>query len=113
MRVDAGNNAWGWTIDNLEIQGPTTAIEDEFTRSIQVYPNPSKDGRVKIIGHLKGLNSRIMVSDLLGHVVYTEDHRINNKEINAELDLRHLQRGIYIIQVATDEDKYSSRVVIK
>jgi hypothetical protein len=113
MRVDDSTYAWGWTIDNLEIQGPTTGIEDSFSGNIQIYPNPSHDGRIRLAGNVKGNKSIVTVTDLLGKISVVKEFGVSQNKLQAELDLSKLQKGIYIIQVSTKQANYSSRVVIK
>jgi Secretion system C-terminal sorting domain len=113
MTVNDNVNGWGWVLDNFEIQGPTTGIEDEFKSTIQVYPNPTNTGYINLQGSVKGSHSRIVVTDVLGKIVKVKNTAIINSTLNETLDLTQLKSGIYMISVNTANGISTARVVIE
>jgi type IX secretion system substrate protein len=113
MSVNDSINGWGWIIDNFEIQGPTTAIEDEWENSIQIYPNPTNSGRVVIKGKLSGNKSKIVVADVLGKIVLQKEAPIVGNTFQTTLNLTSLKNGIYIISVSDNTGIHTSRLVVE
>lgn len=74
---------------------------------INISPNPST-GIFTIQNENPIENAVITVADLNGRIVYeTKAEDINNKS----LDLKHLQNGVYILNVANGNAKYSQKLV--
>ncbi len=113
ISVNDAVHGWGWIIDNLEIQGPTTGIEDTFPGRIEIYPNPAKGGRITLAGNVQGNKSQVVVTDLLGKIVHRQEVAIKNNTLNKTLDLSQLKTGIYLISLTTDKGIYTSRVVVE
>jgi hypothetical protein len=113
MTVNDNVHGWGWLIDNFEIQGPTTAIEDELTRTIQIYPNPTNKGIVVLSGTLSGSNYQIVVTDVMGKIVLQHEAPILNNTLQTTLNLSSLKNGIYIISVNDNLGVYTSRVIVE
>ena len=113
MTVNDNVHGWGWIIDNLEIQGPTTAIEDELSRTIQIYPNPTSTGSVILKGTLTGRNSNIVVTDILGKAVLHQEAPIINNSMQTTLNVVSLKRGIYLISVSDNVGIHTSRLIIE
>jgi hypothetical protein len=113
MTVNDKVHGEGWIVDNLEIQGPTTAIEDELTSSIQIYPNPTNTGSVVISGTLSGRTSRIVVTDVLGKIVLSQEAPILNNTLQTTLSLTNVKKGLYLISVSDNSGIYTSRIIIE
>ncbi|RLD21693.1 MAG: hypothetical protein DRI71_08545, partial [Bacteroidetes bacterium] len=113
MTVNDNIHGWGWIIDNLEIQGPTTAIDDELGRNIQVYPNPTNSGNVILKGTLSGVKSNIIITDILGKIVLQDEAPILNNKLQATLNVSSLKNGIYLISVSDNSGVYTSRLIIE
>lgn len=73
-----------------------------------MYPNP---GTGMFFVEIKSdeVNSDVSVSDLTGKVVFSSV--IGNNQAS-ELDLQHLENGIYLLQVSTKNKNEFSKIVI-
>lgn len=81
------------------------------SNTISVYPNPTSD--ILNISHLgKELQpSTVRIIDLVGKVV---SEQIIQGNLNQEksINLGHLKKGIYIIEVTSKSENYSSKIAI-
>ncbi len=78
---------------------------------ISVYPNPNK-GKFNI--QLKTLNqeSTLMIIDMLGQEVANFNVE-NNNNLNVNLDLSGISKGIYTIQLISEEEMYTKKLIIE
>jgi len=79
----------------------STASLDDFTNSINIFPNPASD----FINITVDSELEVLVLDLLGKELIREN-------INGKLDISFLEKGIYIIKL-TDGVNTSSYKIIK
>jgi len=112
MTVNSSVHGYGWFIDNLEIQGIATGIEEVLNADIHVFPNPTS-GIIRVTGDMQGNNSRIIVRDLLGKVVDSSEERLINNTLQTTLNLQQLKKGIYILSIFSEQAYYTSRIVIE
>lgn len=71
---------------------------------IQLYPNPTSS-IINIVGSSIGNNeNEIIITDLIGRVVYNKKHKINTIENKIILDIHNLNSGLYIISLKNDYD---------
>jgi len=83
------------TIKIREGEGVVTAIKDvPAAGNMTVYPNPSVDGKFKVISN-SGIIGLLQISDMLGNQIF---HR-NFKEDKVEIDLSEYPSGIYFIRI--------------
>jgi serine protease AprX len=86
----------------------TLANEDFSISNVSVYPNPTND-----ILNVSSLNNEInnySIFDLQGRKVYS--NKVNNLN-NFSLDITNLNSGIYIIELYSENGKYSQKIVKK
>jgi hypothetical protein len=75
--------------------------------NLNVYPNPS-EGLITITGTWKEGTSLVKVTDVLGKTVYID--RIScNGNINTQLDLQFLTKGLYFLKIGDKVFKLSIR----
>ncbi len=88
----------GYYIDNVNLSG-TVGIS-ELTKLIEfsIAPNPAKDNLTLNI-HNNGINSKMRISNVIGETMYEQDF-LSQKSIN--IDISKLSKGIYFIQVETN-----------
>jgi len=113
MTVNSSVNGYGWYIDNLEIQGLVTSIEEGLNSDIQVFPNPTTSGQLRVTGDMRGDKSIITITNLLGKVVDNAEERLINNTLETTLNLQHLQKGIYILSIRSEQAYHTSRIVIE
>ena len=90
------------TISNL-------SVKNNNLNSFSIFPNPS-NGIFNISLENTMENSKISVYDLNGRNVYKSKTLDTNKK---ELDLNHLQSGIYILNISIGKSSYSQKIVKK
>jgi hypothetical protein len=112
---DALSYGWGWVIDNLQIQGDFSGIEntifmDDNTR---IFPNPASDNII-LQGKLKpGISKiRINISDLLGRNILTKDLDIYSEELYETINLSSYHPGFYLLKVISGNKVASFRLII-
>lgn len=72
--------------------------------NLQVYPNPATE--FVTIKHEKAIRS-VEIFDLAGKLVFSEN--FNNNELN--LDLSTIKKGMYLMQVTTENQKFSRKLI--
>lgn len=95
---------------NINFEPTTEEPEDDILNALpfKVFPNPTF-GLVNIEGELSADSSfSIQLFDLSGRLLVSE----KNLWINSQLDLRHFNRGTYILIIQT-EGKNSVHKIIK
>jgi len=108
--------AWGWAIDNLQIQtdNEVTSLNDaEILSDIALYPNPS-NGKysVELNNVLKG-NVKISVVDLQGKEVYQENLNNFNGYQKFSVDISQLPKGIYFMKLSNGENAATKRLILQ
>jgi surface protein len=81
---------------------PTAGVDDQNQLDISIYPNPTSD-IVYIDGNYSQL--KIVICDILGKQVIKES-------ITNSLDISHLEKGVYILQLS-DGIKLTTQRIIK
>lgn len=90
---------------SIKIKSKSTNISEIIKKQIAIYPNPSTNGSVQInFGELKV--STVNIFDISGK-------EIAKYQKGKSLTLNNLQKGIYLLQVVTDEGSATKRIEIK
>jgi hypothetical protein len=85
----------------------------EFSKNLSVFPNPS-NGLVQVkLDNGTGSNVTINVTDALGRSVFTKTESMNGGSFNKQIDLNHLGKGVYMLQVQTGENNTMRKIVIE
>ncbi len=107
LSSDQKNNGWGWAIDNLSIQDPTTEIVNEETKNvyINVYPNPTTsyftiDIKSKTLNNEIGIGIYTLSGQKVYENIIKNPDRIHQEQINLPTVFPN---GIYIIRIHSDE----------
>lgn len=85
---------------NVEVTG----IENEFARSISIYPNPST-GMINIA--IEKENATIKVYNTLGALVLEREKSADIEQIEISV------KGIYIIRIESEMDIYTGKLVVE
>jgi hypothetical protein len=78
---------------------------------LTVYPNPSTGQFVISSKQLNGASSTIQVIDALGKQVHLSSEVLNDQE-GVVIDLSSFNKGVYLLQVITDQITVTERLVI-
>jgi hypothetical protein len=112
---DPHANGWGWAIDNLRIQSPTSATSTILSPgNISVYPNPFND----IINVNLQVNKNIEelaveIFNLYGQKISSVKNRNVFGEITIKTDLSNLSNGMYFVVVKENGKQVNSQKIIK
>lgn len=83
----------------------TTGINNVMADDIAVYPNPS-NGRFTI--DVANVTSTIVVTDVAGKQVYT-----GNATGSLTVDLSHLQKGVYLVNITNESGSSTQKIVLQ
>jgi hypothetical protein len=105
--LSTGASCWTyWDMFNLTRTGGSDNVKGTSLAEMQVYPNPSSDGRFNLKNVSQGT---IAVYNVLGDLVYKN----NLKSSNQLIDLSGQGKGVFIIKVQSDNVEKFQRVVIR
>jgi surface protein len=98
------NRSWTITDGGLDCSSlGNTNFEDE---AFSLYPNPTTG--IVYLNHSKG--NTVQVFNTLGQEVYTS--KLNTNQVPFEMNIKHLQSGLYFVKVNDAEASYTKRLVL-
>lgn len=83
--------------------------EFEVSRNVDVYPNPSK-GIFNVNLDNSFNEAELKVYNVTGQIVYTMS--VNNSKGSVVLDLSHLQKGVYYLNITSGNSKANKELLI-
>jgi len=96
-------NKDGWMIDDFFVNCLGTGIKEIGANSpFHIFPNPTSD-YISISSDNTAKLFLVTVKNILGQNILTTD--------KTTIDLSHLDRGIYFVQLTTDRGNYETRVL--
>lgn len=90
--------------NNVEISIVKSGINDAY----KVYPNPTSDYVIITHGYIK--HPDLVITNILGQVIYAEAMPISDKELF--FDLGHIARGIYFITLVNEEQRTTQKLIV-
>jgi hypothetical protein len=115
LTADGAINGWGWTIDNLSIQGPVTGIEKSKETIIAMYPNPVTNGVLVVeLAHNESAGrASLQILNAQGQTMITDQvelvHDINKREYS----IGNWSEGIYFLRVDLGDGTRVTRKFVK
>jgi hypothetical protein len=102
-----------WLFDTyFTVSGGKMAIDQEW--SFDLYPNPSRGlVSMQISSVSDKMDIQIKLIDAFGKEVYFEQKSIKNDTEILEVDLHHLAKGIYFLQIISANDVKSERLILQ
>ncbi len=98
-----------YTLSSIRI----TAGNDALSENLNIYPNPTRGTfNIQFISD-KIDNFEISIVDAFGKVITTEEKKAFVGEYIKQLDLSEYPRGIYMVQIKTNDSFVSKRVVLQ
>lgn len=79
-------------------------VENIYNKNMIITPNPFKE-KINLNLGTNEIVKKINLFDTLGHLIYTN---IGN---NDTLDLSYLKKGVYLIDVETNQNNYKSKLI--
>jgi N-acetylneuraminic acid mutarotase len=102
------NNLGNYTSKFFRLSDVTNVVSNESNQLLKIYPNPS-EGVIRFsIQNSMNENSKITVFTTSGKAVFEDS--IENS--NGSIDLHHLPKGIYLIEIVMSGKKSVEKVII-
>lgn len=80
--------------------------------ALRVFPNPSS-GKITVSFSPQGKKkAELKITDPTGKLVYSEELE-SNSEISREIDLGSEAKGVYIVEIMQDKNKFVNRILLK
>lgn len=100
---------WGWAIDNLSIQAPTTAVEDESGKLFHLYPQPAIDVlHLELVEPSAG-QMRVTISNLQGAQLSSYLVDSETGDFQFQINVSDLAVGLYLLKAETANGLYVRR----
>jgi hypothetical protein len=80
--------------------------------SFNIYPNPAKDGVNVTVFSEKSSVAKIVVFDVAGKIVYTQNAKLVRGNNNFNLNLSKLRNGFYTIKISYEGDTSTEKLII-
>lgn len=112
----AGSNDCGqgdWSEEKEVLVRSTIGVAEFSAANIQVYPNPSSGLFNLSMQQISGKSVSIKVTNLIGELVYFEQAETTDGKFNKALNLSHLNAGVYIISVESNQNMAVQRITIR
>lgn len=115
LTADAATNGWGWSIDNLSIQGPVTGIEKSRDVILNLYPNPVANGILTLeLGRSESYEAAgIKILNSQGQAILTDQIDLIQDVNKKEYSTSHWAEGIYFLRVDMGNGVYLTQKFIK
>ena len=115
LTADGSVNGWGWSIDNLSIQGPVTGIEKTSEAVLTVYPNPVMNGTliVELARSESGVPASIAILNGQGQTMMTDQLELVENINKKEYAIGNWSEGIYFLRVDMGDGTFITRKFIK
>jgi hypothetical protein len=108
IETDA-NGCIGDTITLAVTIFSSTSINESQTQIISIYPNPFSKSTIINLSNIKS-NYSLTLYDVTGQRVLEKE---DLNQTSYELERGTLSKGIYFLEIKTEEDKWIRRVVIQ
>ncbi|MDX1651086.1 MAG: T9SS type A sorting domain-containing protein [Brumimicrobium sp.] len=116
------NNSYQANISTKSMKNKNSESENEKSLSVSneqteflfnLYPNPTNGGANAVIALKEATDARLIVTDLSGKVLMDilNGDRLNAGENQLTLDTQILARGIYLVHLTVNGERYVKRLV--
>lgn len=79
-----------------------------------IYPNPNNGTfNIAVNGFANEQNAEIRISNMMGKVIYQSNASIKNGNTLSNINLSNAASGIYLLQIITPDNTYTSRIAIQ
>lgn len=116
---------WGWTVDNLNIQGPSgkpvtptnpTILGNEASSDIEINisPNPSNTGEYKLKATFAKATKSVTINvvNIVGMSVFNEQYNNSGNEFNHTINLANLSNGSYLLKIQTENGLVNKKIIL-
>ena len=78
---------------------------------LTVYPNPT-EGKLNVQTTIPIYNFNLVLFNINGNVIYTDEMDAAKDGINKEIDLSGFAKGVYLLQLYNTEESYLKKVIL-
>lgn len=101
-------------VDNIDIMTTTSVADAGTTNEMNVFPNPADDNATIMLGLTATADVTINVYSMTGALVATRPMgTMTEGEHAIALETANLEAGMYIVEVASDGSRQSSRLIVQ
>ena len=101
------------TVINVCKQGEEIAMDNQNEKLV-IYPNPVSDVvTIDVTTSTITTSATIMILNVLGEVMYSEQHAVINGALNANLNVNNLATGAYVIAVNINGEIFTTNMVVE
>lgn len=114
ISADGTGNGWGWSMDNLSIQGPVTGVKEFADLLVSVYPNPTHGELFTL--EVKGLpaqTSQVQITNLQGQRLISDELSISEGTARKEFSTTGWADGVYIVRLNLEDGSTITKKLIK
>jgi hypothetical protein len=116
VKAIQGLDSTNWSqVRSFVTEGETSIGELNFTGGISVYPNPGNGELTVTLNKVVSNNFTIEVYNLTGSKVFEQTRQtvISSGQFQAAIDLRQLNKGMYLLRVSDGNTIRTKRIVIE
>jgi hypothetical protein len=88
-------------------------IEENTLSEMKVYPNPAVDVVNVTISSKENANANVTITNLMGQVVYNQNHSLVAGNNSIQLDVANYNAGVYVVNVKTNTGVSSQKVIVR
>jgi hypothetical protein len=114
LSADGTGNGWGWSMDDLSIQGPITGIKELADQLVLVYPNPLRGETFTLeVNGLPAQTGHVQITNLQGQRLVSDDLTISDNSVRKEYSTSGWAEGIYIVRLNLEDGNTVTKKLIK
>ena len=90
---------------------PEDNFQNKEAVNLVIYPNPTK-GTLNIQTSVPINRYNLVLMDIHGNWIYSEDLELNSYETEKKLDLSRFAKGVYLIQLYDSDESHVKKVIV-
>jgi hypothetical protein len=104
---------YGSSWSNVATNSFAGVNDNKMELNLSIYPNPAGEKVNLSIGQALQGSVKIVLSDLLGHTVHSQE--VKDLKLNSvhTIDVSDLKEGIYMLKVSSDEGSTTRKVIVR
>ena len=100
-------------IDNIIVGSYPLGITENQNTDLIIKPNPASSNLDLILKNFENLNTRIIILDVTGKVVYEEEFIPVTNDYIKNINVDNLSKGIYFCELRSNEKNLIRKVIIE
>lgn len=99
--------------ETLNIFSSMISVNEYKANELTVYPNPADESINVKINNINDNKAKIIIYNVLGEVVYTQEISSSDNSLNTQINLDYLSNGSYLMTISTNDYIWKKHIVIK